>query len=101
MIEDSSKVMIFMKGIKTTELDVCKANITAKPAMRNNFAAMVELYSTFVKQMKAEKPQMNILEVNYSKNKKMAILHHASKVPRVSQILNWMTSFMRNMSIML
>jgi hypothetical protein len=41
----------------------------ASPTLRDNFTATVELYSTFIKQMKAENPQMNVLEVNYSKNR--------------------------------
>jgi hypothetical protein len=52
-IDDSSKVSHLLKGIKTTELDVCKAQLMASPSLRDNFAAIVELYSTFIKQLKA------------------------------------------------
>jgi hypothetical protein len=67
-IDDCSKVRHLMKGIKTTELDVCKDKIVASPNLRDNFAGAVELYSTFIKQMKAENLQMNFSEVNCSKN---------------------------------
>jgi hypothetical protein len=53
-IDDSSKVHHLLKEIKTTELDVCKAQVMASPSLRDNFAASVELYSNFIKQMKAE-----------------------------------------------
>jgi hypothetical protein len=69
LIDDSSKVRILMKGINTTELDVYKANIMAGPALHVNFMDTVEVYSTFIKQMKAENPQMNVSEVNYYKNR--------------------------------
>jgi hypothetical protein len=58
-----------MKGINMTELDVCKASIMAIPTLHDTFVATVELHSTFIKQKKAENPQMNVLEVNYSRNK--------------------------------
>jgi hypothetical protein len=53
-IDDSSKVSHLLKGIKTTDLDVCKTRVMAGPSLRDEFAATVELYSTFIKQMKAE-----------------------------------------------
>jgi hypothetical protein len=49
-----------MKGIKTSELDGFKANIMAIPTLRDNFKATMEFYSTFIKQMKAENPHMNV-----------------------------------------
>jgi hypothetical protein len=48
-IDDSSKVRHLLKGIKTTELDVCKTQVMDSPSLRDNFAATVELYSTFIK----------------------------------------------------
>jgi uncharacterized protein YeaO (DUF488 family) len=63
-IDDSSKVRHFPKGIKTTELDVCKTQVTASPSLRGDFASTVEFYSTFIKQMKAENPQLNVSEVS-------------------------------------
>jgi heptaprenylglyceryl phosphate synthase len=51
-IDDSSKVGRLLKGIKTTELDVCKTQVMASPYLRDDFSATVELYSTFIKQMK-------------------------------------------------
>jgi hypothetical protein len=38
----------------------------ASPSLRDNFAATVELYSTFIKEMKAENPQLNVSEVSFS-----------------------------------
>jgi hypothetical protein len=43
-INDCYKVCHLMKGIKTTELDVCKANTLASPTLHDNFTATVELY---------------------------------------------------------
>jgi hypothetical protein len=68
-IDDSSKVRHLLKGIKTTELDVCKAEVMASPSLRDNFAATVELYSTFIKQLKAEHPQLNVSEVSFARGK--------------------------------
>jgi hypothetical protein len=41
----------------------------ASPSLRDNFAATVELYSTFIKQMKAENPQLNASEVSFARGK--------------------------------
>jgi hypothetical protein len=68
-IDDSSKVRHLLKGIKTTELDVCKTQVMASPSLRDDFAATVELYSTFIKQMKAENPQLNVSEVSFARGK--------------------------------
>ena len=68
-IDDNSKVRILMKGIKTNDLDAVKTQILASPALRDDFQATVELYATFIKQTKAENPQMNVSEVSYSKYK--------------------------------
>jgi hypothetical protein len=65
----SSKVRHLLKGIKTTELDVCKRQVMASPTLRDNFAATVELYSTFIKQMKAKNPQFNVYEVSFARGK--------------------------------
>jgi hypothetical protein len=35
----------------------------ASPTLRDAFMETVELYSTFIKKMKAEKPQLNVSEV--------------------------------------
>jgi hypothetical protein len=43
------QVCHIVKGIKTNEFDVRKANIVASATMRDNFAATVELYSIFIK----------------------------------------------------
>jgi hypothetical protein len=68
-IDNSSKVRHLLKGIKTTELDVCKTQVMESPTLRDEFAATVELYSTFIKKMKAENPQLNVSEVNFSHEK--------------------------------
>jgi hypothetical protein len=68
-IDDSSKVRHLLKGIKTTELDVCKTQVMASPSLRDDFAATVELYSTFIKHMKAENPQLNVSEVSFVRGK--------------------------------
>jgi hypothetical protein len=68
-IDDSSKVCHLLKGIKTTEFDVCKTQVMASTSLRDDFAATVELYSTFIKQMKAESPQLNVSEVSFARGK--------------------------------
>jgi hypothetical protein len=68
-IDDSSKVRHLLKGIKTIELDVCKTQVMASPSLRDDFAVTVELYSTFIKKMKAEKPQLNVSEVSFARGK--------------------------------
>jgi hypothetical protein len=65
-IDDSSKVRHLLKGIKTTELDVFKTQVMSSPSLRDDFTAAVELYSTFIKQMKAENPQLNVSEVSFA-----------------------------------
>jgi hypothetical protein len=66
-IDDSSKVRHLLKGIKTTELDVCKAQVMDSPTLLDDFPATVKLYSTFIKQMKAENIQLNVSEVSYAR----------------------------------
>jgi hypothetical protein len=39
------------------------------PSLRDNFSATVELYSTFIKQMKAENTQLNVSEVSFARGK--------------------------------
>jgi hypothetical protein len=68
-IDDSSKVCHLLKGIKTSELDVCKAHVMASPSLRDDFAATVELYFTFIKQWKDENPQLNVSEVSFERGK--------------------------------
>jgi hypothetical protein len=41
----------------------------ARPSLRDDFAATVELYSTFIKQLKAENPQLNVYEVSFARGK--------------------------------
>jgi hypothetical protein len=68
-IDDFYKVRHLLKGIKTTELDVCNTQVMTIPSLRDDFAATVELYSTFIKQMKAENPQLNVSEVSFARGK--------------------------------
>jgi hypothetical protein len=68
-----------MKGIKTTELYDCKANIMANPTFSEDVAGTVELYLTFIKKMKAENPQINVSEVNYSDNRQGGDNNHHGK----------------------
>jgi hypothetical protein len=55
-IDESSKVRHLLKGIKTTELDVCKKQVMVGPYFRGDFASTVKLYFILVKKMKAESP---------------------------------------------
>jgi hypothetical protein len=41
----------------------------ASPFLGDNFAATVELYSTFIKKMRAENPQLNVSEVSFARGK--------------------------------
>jgi hypothetical protein len=68
-IDDSSKVRHLLKWIKNTELDVSKTQVMASPSLHDDFAATVEFYSTFIKQMKAENPQLNVSEVSFARGK--------------------------------
>jgi hypothetical protein len=68
-IADSSKVHHLLKGIKTTELGVCKTQVMASPSLCDDSAATVDLYSTFIKHMKAENPQLNVSEVSFARGK--------------------------------
>jgi hypothetical protein len=94
-IYDSSKFRHLLKGIKTTYLDVCKTQVMASPSLRDNFAATVELSSTFINQMKAEKPQLNVSELSLHVGKR-ARTRIASVIPlefQMFQTLQWMTGF--------
>jgi hypothetical protein len=39
------------------------------PSLRDDFAATVEVYSTFIKEMKAENPQLNVSKVSFARGK--------------------------------
>jgi hypothetical protein len=58
-----------LKGIKTTELYVSNTQVTTSPYLHDNFASSVYLYSTFIKQIKAENPQLNVSEVSFAHGK--------------------------------
>jgi hypothetical protein len=68
-IDDSSKVRHLLKGIKTTELDVCKTQVMASPSLRDYFASTFKLYSTFIKKCKAENIKINVSEVSFARGK--------------------------------
>jgi hypothetical protein len=68
-IDDSSKVRHLMKGIKTTDVDVCNTQVMASPSLRDDFTSTVEFYSTFIKQTNAENPQLNVSEVSFARGK--------------------------------
>jgi hypothetical protein len=68
-IDDSYKVRHLLNGIKTTELDALKTQVMASPSLCDDFAATVELYSTFINQMKAKNPQLNVSEVSFARGK--------------------------------
>jgi hypothetical protein len=59
-IDNSSKVHHLLKGINKTEFDLFKT------PLRDDFASTVKLYSTFIKQMKSEKPQLNVSVVSFA-----------------------------------
>jgi hypothetical protein len=69
VIDDCSNTRHLMKMINNTALDVCKAKIMDSSTLHGNFVFTVELHSAFIKQTKADNPQMNVSEVNYSSNK--------------------------------
>jgi hypothetical protein len=59
----------------------------ASPSLRDDFAATVELYSTFIKQLKAENPQLNVSEVSFSRGKagkNSYGKHHSTGISNVS-----------------
>jgi hypothetical protein len=42
----------------------------ASPNLRDDVTATVELYSTFIKEMKSENPQLHVSEVSFVRGKK-------------------------------
>jgi hypothetical protein len=59
----------------------------AGPSLRDNFAATVELYATFIKQIKAENPQFNISEVSFAHRnagKNSFDKRHSTRISNVS-----------------
>jgi hypothetical protein len=87
-IDDSSKVHHLLKGINTTELDVCKTQVTASPSLLDDFSAKVQLYSTFIKQMKAENPQLNVSEVSFAGGKAGKNSFGKRNYPEMSNVSN-------------
>jgi hypothetical protein len=59
----------------------------ASPSLHDSFSATVELYSTFINQMKAENPQLNVSEVSFARGKagkKSFGKHHSTGISNVS-----------------
>jgi hypothetical protein len=75
----------------------------ASPSLRDDFAATVEIYSTFIKQMKAENPQLNVSEVSFARGK-AGKNSYGKRIPlefQMFQMLQWMTGSLISMNIML
>jgi hypothetical protein len=77
-----------LKGIKKTELDVCKTQVMAIPSLRDDIASTVELYSTFFKQMKAKNPQPNVSEISFARGKGGKNLFGKRSSAGISNVLN-------------
>jgi hypothetical protein len=58
------------------------------PSLCDNFAATVELYSTFIKQTKAENPQLNVYEVSFARGKAGMNSYDKSHSTEISNFLN-------------
>jgi hypothetical protein len=61
----------------------------ASPSLCDDFSATVELNSTFINQMKAENPQLNISEVSFARakaGKKSFGKRNSTVIPNVSNI---------------
>jgi hypothetical protein len=59
----------------------------AIPSLSDNLSATVELYYTFIKQMKAEDPQLNVSEVSFARGKmgkNSYGKHHSTGISNVS-----------------
>jgi hypothetical protein len=87
-IDDSSKVRHLVKGIKMTYLDVCKTQVMAIPSLRDDFTETVELYSTFIKKMKAANPQLNVSEVSFARVKAGKNSYGKRHSTGISNVLN-------------
>jgi hypothetical protein len=68
-IDNSSKVHHLLKGIKTTELDVCNTQVMSSPSLRDDFEPNFKLFPTFINKMKAENPLLNVSEVSFVRGK--------------------------------
>jgi hypothetical protein len=61
----------------------------ASPSLRDNFSATVELFSTFIKQMTAENPQLNVSDVTFAcgkAGKNSFDKRHSTGISKVSNI---------------
>jgi hypothetical protein len=75
----------------------------ASPTLRDDFPATVELYSTFIKQMKTENPQFNVSEVSYTRNQVEVREEGNAAHPgcQITPIVMLQTASSTNMSIIL
>jgi hypothetical protein len=87
-IDDSSKVLHLLKGIKTTYIDVCKTQVMASISLHDDFEATVELYSTFINQWKAENPQLNVSEISFARGKAGKNSYGKHHSTGISNVLN-------------
>jgi hypothetical protein len=77
----------------------------ASPSLRDDFAATVELYSAFIKQLKVENLQLNVSEVSFARGK-AGKNSYGNAIPlgfqmfQMFQISMWMTDSSTSMSIM-
>jgi hypothetical protein len=60
----------------------------ASPSLRDDFAATVELYSTFIKQLKAENTQLNVSEVSFARGKAGKNSYGKRHSTRISNVSN-------------
>jgi hypothetical protein len=82
---DMLVLMTLQKSV--TYLRESKQQVMASLSLRNNFAATIDLYSTFIKQMKAENPQLNVSEVSFARGKagkNSYGKHHSTGISNVS-----------------
>jgi hypothetical protein len=92
-----------LKGIKTTELEVCKIQVMASPSIHDDFSSTVELYYTFINKMKAENPQLNVSEVSFARGKGCKNSFGKRGSVDISNVSNAEVDecFLRNINIML
>jgi hypothetical protein len=60
----------------------------SSPSLRDNFAAAVELSSTFIKQIKAENTQLNVSEVGFARREADKNLYEKRHSTGISNISN-------------
>jgi hypothetical protein len=63
-IDNGTKVLNLMVGIKTDALDTVKAAVLASPALRTNYPDVVTLYGDFIKQKNIESASMHVSDAH-------------------------------------